>query len=314
MSNLEQHIASLLVRHNCVILPRFGGLIGSYQSAQKSEESGMIAPPYKEVIFNRSLSHNDGLLINSYSIEAKLSYIESERQIVLLIDSIQQRISKGESVALGEIGVFRMDGDGNINFKQLDTINLLDKSFGFEAIQMVPLSVGALGSFNSTTRSKIFVKLISNRRVTSGIAASIALFLFSTNISIRELESYNYSSLFSHSGSNALVESLKIQESADAVVAEPLKPVKEPILVSNDTNSSSRIFHLIAASVTSRLEAEDLVESLKLKGKSEALIVEADGRYRISIEQFESKNLALISMKRYRNSEQYKSVWVYREK
>lgn len=316
MSNLEQHIASLLVQHNCVILPRFGGLIGSYQPAQKSEESGMIAPPYKEIIFNRSLSHNDGLLIKSYSIDYNLSYVEAERQVVALIDSLQLRIAKGESVAFGEVGVFRMDSEGNIYFKQSDTLNLLDRSFGFEAIQMVPLSVGTMGGFGAS-RSKVFVKLVSNRRVASGIAASIALFLFSTNVAIKELDNYNYGSLFSKSGTNEVVVPLSTQNDK-SIILEPATPsVQEKIAEQKsvvDISVAERQYHLIAASVTSRAEAEELAQSLRLRGKSNAQVVTADGRYRISVEQFESKDLAVLSMKNYRKSEQFKNVWVYREK
>lgn len=317
MSNLEQHIASLLVRHNCVILPRFGGLIGSYQSAQKSEESGMIAPPYKEIIFNRSLSHNDGLLINSYSVDFNVSYNEAERQVIALIDSIQKRILVGESVTLGEIGVFRMDSEGNVYFKQSDAINLLDKSFGFEAIQMVPLSAGTLRGYNSSSKSKMFVKLVSNRRVTSGIAASIALFLFSTNVAIKELENYNYGSLFTESGANEIVAQLTTQK--ESLIAEVPKTTAvqekhDQHKIAEVISVSERKYHLIAASVTSLEEAEEFVDNLKLKGKVDALVVKADGRYRISIEQFVNKDLALISMKRYRKSEQYKNVWVYRDK
>jgi hypothetical protein len=317
MSNLEQHIASLLVQHNCVILPRFGGLIGSYQPAQKSEESGMIAPPYKEIIFNRSLSHNDGLLIKSYSIDYNLSYVEAERQVVALIDSLQSRIAKGESVVFGEIGVFRMDGEGNIYFKQSDTLNLLDRSFGFEAIQMVPLSVGAMGGFNRTSKSKIFVKLVSNRRVTSVIAASITLFLFSTNVAIKELENYNYGSLFSKSGTNEVVAQLSTQND-NSLIVEPISPAvtekKEEPKVAAVVSVAERQYHLIAASVTSSVEAEEVVQRLRLKGKTNAQVVKADGRYRISVEQFESKDLALVSMKSYRKNEQFKNVWVYRDK
>ena len=67
MISIEQLIGDLLIQHNCVIVPSFGGFVAQKISAKIDFKSGKILPPSKSLLFNRQLINNDGLLANVIS-------------------------------------------------------------------------------------------------------------------------------------------------------------------------------------------------------------------------------------------------------
>ena len=76
--SVEDHIKELLFRHDCVIIPNFGGLVSNPVSSKINTVSGTIFPPSKLIVFNKNLSINDGLLINHISKKEKISINDSK--------------------------------------------------------------------------------------------------------------------------------------------------------------------------------------------------------------------------------------------
>lgn len=117
MITLSRHIESLLVRHNCVIVPKLGGFVAHYTPAYYNAKEGYFVPPYRNIAFNSMLAINDGLLIESYSLKENLCYTDAVRlidaHVVLLKDTIAE---KGEAELVG-VGVLSSNGEGGYNFE-----------------------------------------------------------------------------------------------------------------------------------------------------------------------------------------------------
>lgn len=45
MLTLAKHIETLLVKHNCVVIPGLGGFVTQHQDAYYNEEEGCFYPP-----------------------------------------------------------------------------------------------------------------------------------------------------------------------------------------------------------------------------------------------------------------------------
>lgn len=71
--DIAVYIRELLLDHDCVILPDFGGFIGNYVPAHY-DSSNNFYPPTKQISFNKQLCHNDGLLIGKVSKSLTLNY------------------------------------------------------------------------------------------------------------------------------------------------------------------------------------------------------------------------------------------------
>ncbi|MDP5011107.1 MAG: hypothetical protein NWQ47_07765, partial [Crocinitomicaceae bacterium] len=85
MISVEQLIGDLLLRHNCVIVPTFGGFVANQTSAVIDYTNGVMSPPKKSLMFNRQLVNNDGLLVAEFAANNNLTYDESKSTIDQLV-------------------------------------------------------------------------------------------------------------------------------------------------------------------------------------------------------------------------------------
>ena len=82
MIALARHIESLLLKHDCVIVPDFGGFVTQQVSARYVEDEGLFLPPYRSVGFNGCLKLNDGLLAQSYRNAAKKKKVTTVSPVI----------------------------------------------------------------------------------------------------------------------------------------------------------------------------------------------------------------------------------------
>jgi hypothetical protein len=68
-----------------------------------------------------------------------LSYFESEALIKAKVEHWNQNIAQGHKIHLDYIGYFWKDGEGNVQFEQDRSINLLLDAYGLELVEFVPL-------------------------------------------------------------------------------------------------------------------------------------------------------------------------------
>ena len=61
MTELERHIAKLLLDNDCVIVPGFGGFMAHHIAASYDEKNHIFLPPTRTVGFNPRLSSGAGL-------------------------------------------------------------------------------------------------------------------------------------------------------------------------------------------------------------------------------------------------------------
>ena len=78
---IANYIKDLLYRHDCVIVPNFGGFVTNRISAQIHKNSYTFLPPTKQVGFNSHLTHNDGLLANYIASSENISFDQATIKI-----------------------------------------------------------------------------------------------------------------------------------------------------------------------------------------------------------------------------------------
>lgn len=137
MIKVEEVIGELLLHHTCVIIPDFGGFVAKSISAKVDKERGSIFPPSKQLLFNKHLIANDGLLISEFSTQNKLSFIDSENHVSEFVKAIKETLKNFRQCTLPKIGTFHLDEEGNINFQQDRYFNLLLSAYGLSQVQFV---------------------------------------------------------------------------------------------------------------------------------------------------------------------------------
>ncbi|MCJ8290374.1 MAG: SPOR domain-containing protein [Crocinitomicaceae bacterium] len=137
MKQIEQAIGDLLLRHNCVIVPTFGGFVAEQLSAKIDYNKGVMIPPRKALLFNKQLISNDGLLINELASRKEVSFDEASNDLSAIVSEWNHRLKKGERIELDRVGILFMDAESNLCFEQDRFFNLLLASFGLDQVHFI---------------------------------------------------------------------------------------------------------------------------------------------------------------------------------
>ncbi len=137
MLTVEQLIADLLLQHNCVIVPGFGGFVAQRMPAQIDTEKGQVHPPKKSILFNRQLIANDGLLIAAYAQRLGVSFEHAQSTVNALIRSWDEQLRSEVRISIDRVGILYLDAERNICFEQDRFSNLLLQSFGLTSVRFV---------------------------------------------------------------------------------------------------------------------------------------------------------------------------------
>ena len=140
MLTVEQLIGDLLLQHNCVIVPSFGGFVAQRTSAKIDSAKGVIIPPRKSVLFNKQLINNDGLLIAALSQANSIPYSEAAEEVQAHINEWEARLQMGGRITIDRVGNLFYDQERNLCFEQDRFYNLLLESFGLSSVHFVSVA------------------------------------------------------------------------------------------------------------------------------------------------------------------------------
>lgn len=137
MYTVEELIGNLLLRHNCVIIPTFGGFVAKQSSATIDYKNGVMLPPKKSVLFNRQLVNSDGLLVSEYASTNRVLYPVAEESVLNNVAEWNEKLRNGERITLDRVGYLFYDQEKNICFEQDRFFNLLLESYGLGKVHFV---------------------------------------------------------------------------------------------------------------------------------------------------------------------------------
>ncbi len=134
MVNLDLYISELLIEHDCVIIPGFGGIVTNYRSSFLNPAHHTFSPPSKKLAFNASLRSNDGLLANHLCTRLAVTYQEANNMINSFVERCMTTLTSGKKLLLEKIGEIYFDQEHNLQFIPDTNINYLKSSFGLYTI------------------------------------------------------------------------------------------------------------------------------------------------------------------------------------
>ena len=137
MVTVEQLIGNLLLRHNCVIIPSFGGFVAKPVSARIDYDKGTMLPPGKSLLFNRQLINNDGLLISELAHSNGVSYDQASAEVKSVVSEWNSALKNGGRIEIDNVGNLFFDEERNICFEQDRFCNLLLESFGLGTVHFL---------------------------------------------------------------------------------------------------------------------------------------------------------------------------------
>ena len=287
---LNNHIYPLLKEYNCVVIPNFGSFVCRNISAKFSENHTQLLPPNKEIVFNKNLKENDGVLIKTISDLKNISYSESEKKINSWVKKINKKINSGKSISFQNIGLLRKV-DKNFIFEPNRNSIFLKSSYGLSAVDSLEV--------NST---KVIKPSFNNTMLK--YAAILILFVSFSAISIN---SY-FNSVKSFNENSYSIASKEINKKIQRATfnISPAVP-----LVTLPIEKKYGNFHIIAGSFRFEENSLKMIELLQKKGFMEARKVGVNqyGLIQIAYNSYDSVEQARAALELLRDS-QDENAWL----
>lgn len=171
--DISPYISSLLLEHDCVIVPGLGGFVCNYRPSDIHPVRHTISPPSKAISFNRNLRQNDGLLIHHIATTTSATTEQATAMVSDWVSTASGFLKNNEQVVVARVGVLSTDVEGNIHFFPDEGVNYLKSSFGLRTITVPPVMRGKEISFTEKFRSE--TKHTVTARKPWRVAAAIAL-------------------------------------------------------------------------------------------------------------------------------------------
>ncbi len=321
MQDLNKYISGLLFIHDCVILPGFGGFVTNYHEAEHEELSNTFHPPKKDVLFNKNLTYNDGLIINYLAKNANISYREAEQIIKNEVQNAWLKLEDDGEVCFDGIGTFKYNKNCQLVFNPVITENLLTDSYGLSSFRFPPLNYQQnahklSSTYNSQTMNLGLKQTLKWAAIAIPIVGILALVPyiknqnqqsanigFSTPVQNETPIEDTHSAMIPDTNISGMINNATDKRTALFYSEENQTAIKKQTIDANN-------FHIIGASYKAEENALTHANNFITKGFN-AEVIENNNLYRVSIAQFDSKVNALHELRRIRNEEQNDKVWLF---
>ena len=303
MTTVAEQISNLLFTHECVIVPNLGALVSTPVSATIDSDKNLFLPPTKEIGFNRSLSHNDGLLISTLAQKNDISYGKAKVMVEEFVAGIMTNINGGQKAQIEKVGSLKKDALGNLQFVADDSMTYSADAFGLSSFHFTPV-VSAPKPVVENARVRRLLQPLGLKQIAASVAIIIGL--FATSPSVKNPIHHNNAMTASLLPINSNAEEDVKDETYVASEEELVQETKEEVLpVEPD------IYFLIAGSFKTESQAQKFLTNVIALGENQAFVLESPNqRYRVAINGYKTKNEAITDLNSYRNKEDFKTVWV----
>jgi nucleoid DNA-binding protein len=314
VKKINSHIAYLLTKHECVVIPGFGAFVTSFIPASGKEREGEFSPPSQLLGFNPEIKHNDGLLTHFLSVIQKISYKEADLLIKQYVNQLNDLLYTDKTVNIEWIGRFSLSTENKIIFTPDSHLSCNAIHFGFNHFSLPQLK--DLKFIEPITvepeKDEEVITISVNRRTlawaASVAAAILALFLISTPLNNHEGQ---------HTQNASFFPAFRNIESSKAIVPDTLEILPVPAIVDEPapvSRVSSSYYYVIVASLSSEEKAQIALSAFQKAGFPQAAIVSKEGRYRVYINRLETKEEAISYLRTFRtDNPKYANAWLLKQ-
>ena len=174
MIELSRHIESLMLKHDCVIVPNLGGFVTQYVPARRVDDEQLFLPPCRSVGFNPQLNLNDGLLVQSYMQAYDTNYPEALKLIDDAVVQLKQQLQEEGEYELSGIGKLTLGAGGKYNFTPNEAGVLSPELYGLDAVTTPRIAELQKATQQSEDKTKSSKKKVNIKRTEKNYTISIS--------------------------------------------------------------------------------------------------------------------------------------------
>ena len=335
MLRIIRHIEQLLSVHDCVIIPGFGGFVLQVTPTWYKADEHRFEPLHKELVFNETLQHNDGLLVESYRQAEATDYRTAYQWVQADVAELKAQLSREGKVEMAPIGVFRRGEEGQLIFEASRDGDWLNASmFGLPAFRVEPLVSEPPVSVEVEKRARrrdVYYIPVNRRLVRWVAAAVVAIVVFlSASTSVEEVNRAAYTASFVPTEVLNASKQKTEQEAVKPIprVAEPEvvpsfvteepkaekkieKPAPKQEVIQATEATPQKRYYIVIASLASREQAEQFMAGVGHKDCPKMAVLQTKGKYRVYADRFSDKVAAEKYQQILRKNPKYKDAWLF---
>ncbi len=347
MIQIQRHIEILLLSHDCVIVPGFGGFIAHHVDAHYDEDDRLWLPPYRTLGFNPQLTLNDSLLVQSYVEAYDMSYPDALRRIEGEVEEMKEQLRSEGEYSMDSVGTLRVNVDGHIEFEPGEAGILSPEVYGladfsFNRLKDAPAAPvveikkaekeePALALLDFTDdddddNRALVVKMSWIRNAVAVAAAIACFFLLATPIANSDLGNTAMSKLQGN-----IIYKLMPKDSNMA----PAQPVEKKVVAQKpavkpeakteakseaktavsqaEEHHQKNTYCIVLASQVKRNNAEVFINQLKQRGIDARINID-NGTLRVVFGEYDNEAQAYKHLNKFTSNFEFADAWVYKMK
>jgi len=336
---IQRHIEILLLSHDCVIVPGFGGFIAHHVDARYDKNDRLWLPPYRTLGFNPQLTLNDSLLAQSYVEAYDMSYPDALRQIESEVEELKNILHTEGEYEMDGVGTLSVNIDGNYEFEPCeagilspDVYGLAD--FSFKRLKDVEPLAETTPIYASEEKNEspspalldftdgeeddepraVVIKMSWVRNAIAIAAAIACFFLLATPVANSDLGTKTMSQL----QGNILYKLMPKDSNMTPAQPVEVKEVKESKVAAenHDIKEAEKkdSYCIVLASQVKRNNAEEFVKQVKKRGITDARINIDNGTLRVICGGYDNQSDAYNHLNKIAADIEFADAWVYKIK
>jgi nucleoid DNA-binding protein len=318
VNNLNFHIAYLLTRHECVIIPDFGAFIVSENKGNKIDSRNVLTPPSRFLSFNSEITHNDGLFANSIAREKNCGFKEAMTYVQAYSDDLRERLANRERIQLPWVGRLSLSGNGKILFTPAPNQSCNADFYGFTSVRL-PKLMELKNQPNVSSKRKKSADIIwipISRKIAlyaASIAAAVgAMILLPSPLNDYPLEIQPKTASFWSFGAKEDVR--EVEEAKEIWKVKEIQDEKAEVQDEKEVEESHLTdkYFIVIASLRSREIAEAELPRIIAKGFDKAMVLSSQDKHRIVAASFSDRQEAVNYLRQLRkNNPKYEKAWLF---
>ena len=291
---LSEHIAKLLLAHDCVIIPNFGGFVAYHEPAKLKHN--VLLPAKREIGFNAKLTHNDGLLAQAYMQERNCTFEFAERQINSELNELLHLLKANSRAVFGEIGILTLNETNVLSFEPNKDFDAAPQYYGLDDFCFYPKYV---------VREAPFARFMKY----AAVVAVALLTLTPSNFDTQQ----NAASMLPIDWKRHLPDIS--QPTEDTLYNVAPADISETEAVLPEVVEITENYHVIIASFVTERQAKRFLKEVESYDFSDIHIVKCEGRCRIAVQSFAENDDAEVFRTGFIGKyPDFGEAWVFEEK
>lgn len=330
MLRIVTHIEWLLLVHDCVIVPKFGGFVLQDVPAQWEPAEHAFRPARKEIGFNATLQHTDGLLCESYMQQYAVNYQQAQWMLEEDVEEIKCKLQHDGILSMEALGTFTRGEEGQLLFQPGAAERFGVDSYGLPLFYFPALASllekedrEAPEAAGQKQKKDTFYIPVSRRLVRTVGASAVAVTLFLLlSTPVKEVNPDAYTASFvptemrlSTPVSKEVVKDAEALHPAgsEAVVPEAKSEAAtpEPVQAAGQKPARAKTYHVVIASFPTQAQADEYLAGVDRRECANPGIVTRSGKYRIYADKFDNRETAESYLSALRAHPEYKDAWLF---